>query len=150
MQKHIILFIMAVILSATAASATDNGNILKLWDEYRRYEKLDRPKDQADVLLKIKSAAKDSHRAWDYYDASQRYVQVCSSMNRHQRDELQSQMDRDIAQFGCPVMLYFHKRFDMETEDKIDFAQQNEALLQGSYNPDFYKSDSGLALPGYH
>lgn len=150
MQKHIILFIMAVILSATAASAKDNGNILKLWDEYRRYEKLDRPKDQADVLLKIKSAAKDSHRAWDYYDASQLYVQVCSSMNRHQRDELQSQMDRDIAQFGCPVMLYFHKRFDMETEDKIAFAQQNEALLQGSYNPDFYKSDFGLALPGYY
>lgn len=150
MQKHIILFIMAVILSATAAPAKDNGNILKLWDEYRRYEKLDRPKDQADVLLKIKSEAKDSHRAWDYYEASQRYVQVRSSMNRHQRDKLQAQMDRDIAQFGCPVMLYFHKRFDMETEDKIAFAQQNEALLQGSYNPDFYKSDSGLALPGYY
>ena len=125
MRKQIFLIIVAVVISATTGFCKTRSTLERLWDEYHKYEKLDRPKDQAETLLKIKTDARKIDSAWDFYEASIEYVRVCSSLQYTRRQELQAQMDREVEQFGSPIMLFYHKRYEMSIEGKVAFLLQN-------------------------
>ncbi len=148
MRKQIFLIIVAVVISATTGFCKTRSTLEKLWDEYHKYEKLDRPKDQAETLLKIKTDARKIDSAWDFYEASIEYVRVCSSLQYTRRQELQAQMDREVEQFGSPIMLFYHKRYEMSIEGKVAFLLQNEALLQSSHNQKFYRNGLDYIFPG--
>ena len=84
-------------LFSSACAKDDRGHTLtKLWAEYDKAVDADRPKDQADILERIKKEAAAQHLAWDYYDATMKYVDARVSANWKLREELTSQASRDI------------------------------------------------------
>ena len=106
-------------LPFTACAKDDRGHTLtKLWAEYDKAVDADRPKDQADILERIKKEAIAQHLAWDYYDACWKYVDARSSSNWKLRDELRRQANNEIEQNGEPVAVFFNRRAQYSSDPR--------------------------------
>ncbi|MCR4824732.1 MAG: hypothetical protein K5849_05170 [Bacteroidales bacterium] len=130
------------------ACAKDNqGHTLtKLWAAYEKAVDADKPKDQADILEKIKHEASAQHLAWDYYDACWKYVDSRSSTNWKLRDGLREQADKDIEQFGEPVAVYYNRIRNASPASLLSYVtEQKERMLQ-AHNPEFYENDGNTAV----
>ena len=138
----LILTLTYMILPVSAKD--DKGHTLvRLWADYYKAENADRPKDQADILLKIKQEATQQRLAWDFYDATWTYVQVRTSTNWKLGDELRTQAEQDLERFGEPVALYFHKR-NRGDDALLQYVQEHRERLQQTHNPEFYEQDGNL------
>ena len=107
--KLIALTLLALMISpfSSCASGGDDPTLKKLWAEYQKAVNADLPKDQADILERIKKEASAKHVAWDYYDACWKYVQARTSTNWKLRDELTAQANADIEKYGEPVAVFY-------------------------------------------
>ena len=76
--KLVTLILLTLSNMTFQACAKDkNGHTLtKLWAEYEKAVDADKPKDQADILERIKKEATVQKLPWDFYDASWKYVQA--------------------------------------------------------------------------
>ena len=129
-------------LPFTACAKDDRGHTLtKLWAEYDKAVDADRPKDQADILERIKKEALAQHLAWDYYDACWKYVDARSSTNWKLRDELRRQANNEIEQNGEPVAVFFNRRTNASAESLLGYVNEKKEQLQQAHNPEFYQYD---------
>ena len=150
-----ILCALAIVMTAlsTAAKDGDGHRLTALWADYEKAVKADRPKKQASTLEEIKRQAEAKRLAWDFYDASRKYVQLRSESNWKLREDLTRQMEQDLDRFGEPVAIIYDRR---HSADKlIFFIKSNEDKLRSSSNPEFWSRDLrlesfpyGAALPG--
>ena len=140
-----LITIMNLVNSACAKD--DRGHTLtKLWAEYDKAVDADRPKDQADVLTRIKKEAAEKHLAWDYYDATFKYVDARASSNWKLRDELLTQANQDIESFGEPVAVFFLRQGRSDTgELQLRYVTDHKAQLEQAHNPEFYGRDGHVA-----
>ncbi len=145
--KLIALTLLTLMITPFTSCARDGDDpvLKKLWAEYDKAVEADKPKDQCDILERIKKEAAQKRRAWDYYDASWKYVQSRSSTNWKLRDELTAQANADIEQFGEPVAVYFNRERTASSPESLRsyVAEQKERLLQ-AHNPEFYVQDDNL------
>ena len=129
-----------------ACAKDDRGHTLtKLWAEYDKAVNADRPKDQADILGRIKKEAAAQHLAWDYYDATFKYVDARASSNWKLREELLTQAREDIETFGEPVAVFFLRQGRADTGELLRYVTEQKASLQQAHNPEFYEQDGRVA-----
>lgn len=149
-MKHIIytlLLAMTTIMTSEARDMDDH-RLTSLWAEYRIAANADRPRQQAEILEKIKTRAEAEHLVWDYYDACKKYVQVRAQSNWKLREELKEQMDRDLDRFGEPVAIIYDGRHD-QTDSLISYIRANESKLKSSSNPEFWTNDYRISQYPY-
>lgn len=141
-----LLSIIVMTFGITAAFAADKARntVDRLWNEYTRFEKLDRPKDQAATLERIKALAHDNAFAWDFYKACREEVRVKSMTDWSRRKELEAGMEKDLEEFGSPTVLFHHRYSGRGGEEAMEFAARNRAELYSSRNPQFYTEDYTL------
>ena len=132
------------------AKDEDGHTLTKLWAEYDKAVEADLPKDQVRILEQIKKEASEKHLAWDFYDASQKYVYARCSSNWKLRDELRKQAQQEIEAFDEPAAVYYLRAHD--SYDKASLRayvqEQQERLLQ-AHNPEFYEHDAHLGGHDY-
>ena len=129
-----------------ACAKDDRGHTLtRLWAEYDKAVDADRPKDQADILGRIKKEAAEKHLAWDYYDATFKYVDARASSNWNLRDELLTQANQDIESFGEPVAVFFLRQGRSDTGELLRYVTEHKAQLEQAHNPEFYGRDGHVA-----
>ena len=132
-------------LPFSACARDDDGHRLtRLWNEYYKAVDADKPKDQADILERIKKESAAKHLAWDYYDACWKYVGARVGTNWKLRDELTAQARREIEQNGEPVAVFFNRRSDGTAEELLDYVTKQKDRLQAAYNPEFYGRDRDI------
>lgn len=144
---YILLLAMTTIMT-TNAKDEDGHRLTSLWAEYRTAAKADRPREQAEILEKIKRQAEAEHLAWDYYDACHKYVEVRSRSNWKLREDLKEQMDRDLDRFGEPVAIIYDGRHD-HTDSLLLYIREDEAKLKSSSNPEFWSNDYHISRYPY-
>lgn len=151
-----ILCALAIVMAALSAVAKDGDGhrLTALWADYEKAVKADRPKKQASTLEEIKRQAEAKRLAWDFYDASQKYVRLRSENNWKLREDLTRQMEQDLDRFGEPVAIIYDRRHD-QADSLISYIMANETKLKSSSNPEFWSRDPRLesfpyraALPG--
>lgn len=134
-------FVLLPILTSSSTSTDGEGHRLpKLWQEYRKAQQKDLPKNAAESLDKIKKEAVRLHYLWDFYDAGQQYVEARVRSNWKLRDSLQKAFRSELEAFGEPVALYYLRRGENEKE-LLAYIQANEKALRKSSNPEFWKRD---------
>ena len=144
----VILLSLTHIMTFHACAADKDGHTLtKLWSEYQKAVDADRPKDQADILTRIKEQALSQRLAWDYYDACWKYVDARVSTNWKLRDELRTQADAEIGRFDEPVMHFYNWKDRQSTEDMFKYVQENKDRLLAASHPEFHRNDP--AVNGY-
>ena len=144
--KLITLLLLTLTNMTFPACAKDDSQhtLVKLWAEYYKAVDADKPKDQCDILERIKKEASEKHLAWDYYDACWKYVQARSSTNWKLREELTNQANQDIEKFGEPVAVYYNRKNSYSADNLRGYiTEQKERLLQ-AHNPEFYVMDGNL------
>ena len=152
MKAKLIALTLLTLMITPFTSCAGDGNdsaLKKLWTEYDKAVKADLPKDQADVLERIKKEASAKHIAWDYYDACWKYVQARSSTNWKLRDELTDQANADIEQHGEPVAVFFNRsqNRNASAEELLTYVNEKKDLLLKARNQEFYKYDGNLGFP---
>jgi len=136
----VVLTLTQMILPACAKD--DDGHTLtKLWAAYQKAVDADKPKDQADILEKIKTEAARESLAWDYYDACWKYVDARTSSNWKLRDELTAQAHSDIEAFGEPVAVFFDRKGYMNSDEALRYVTEHKERLLQTHNPEFYRHD---------
>ena len=149
--KLIALTLLSLMITPFTSCARDGDDpvLKKLWTEYDKAVKADLPKDQADVLERIKKEASAKHIAWDYYDACWKYVQARTSTNWKLRDELTAQANSDIEQNGEPVAVFYNREQNLNAsaEDLLTYVNEKKDLLLKAHNKEFYQLDGNLSFP---
>lgn len=137
-----ILCALAIVMAALSAAAKDGDGhrLTALWADYEKAVKADRPKKQASTLEEIKRQAEAKRLAWDFYDASRKYVRLRSESNWKLREDLTRQMEQDLDRFGEPVAIIYDRRHD-QADSLISYIMANEAKLKSSSNPEFWSHD---------
>ncbi|NLZ18821.1 MAG: hypothetical protein GXY24_00915 [Bacteroidales bacterium] len=134
---------------SSCARDGDDPVLKRLWAEYGKAVDADRPKDQADILERIKKEASARHLAWDYYDACWKYVEARSSTNWKLHDELRAQAYSDIERYGEPVAVFYTRKESASAEDLLAYVNEKKDLLLKARNPRFYDNDSDLSNFAY-
>ena len=148
--KLIALTLLTLMITPFTSCAGDGSDsvLKKLWAEYDKAVKADLPKDQADVLERIKKEAAARHIAWDYYDACWKYVQARTSTNWKLRDELTDQANADIEQHGEPVTVFYNRtqHLNASPEELLAYINEHKDQLLQAHNNEFYKYDGNLGF----
>ncbi len=146
----LLTLILTYMHSPALAKDREDHTLVKMWAEYYKAVDDDRPKDQADILLKIKQEALAQHLTWDYYDATWKYVEARTSTNWKLGSELNAQAGRDIEEFGEPVAVFYHRRNLSDSEGLLSYIKENRSRMEQVSNPEFYKRDGGVTRLQYH
>lgn len=153
MKVHTLITVAAVAILGTAAltlnafmgtnkkQETDNeGHVLaSLWKSYNSAAKADRPKQQSEILDKIKEEAKSRRYNWDFYEAVTKKIAVESSRNWKVREQLTQEARKEIYEYDEPVVTYSWN-CENRVYDQLEFVVINRARLQAGHNTAFYKN----------
>ncbi len=133
-------------LSVRREPAPDSdGHVLtSLWKEYAKASDADRPKKEAEILLRIKEQALAGRLMWDYYDAARKYVQVSSRRDWKLREKLEKELEQEVVAYGEPVLTFVHAcdRGGRDAAWLLDFVQSHEQELKSGKNAAMYKAFS--------
>ncbi len=140
----IILLSLTNMTFHACAADKDGHTLTKLWSEYQKAVDADKPKDQADILDRIKKQALDQRLAWDYYDACWKYVDARVSSNWKLRDELRAQADQEIEKYNEPVMYFFNWKDRRNTEQMLKYVQEHKDGLLAASHPEFHRNDGAV------
>ena len=138
------LFCLILVLTLfIQAGNAHNESIKSLWKAYSEASKADLPEKQADILLKIKNLSFSQKRAWDFYNASDKYISVMTSKNWKLRDSLVNKLEEEIKEFNIPIVSYSFDRYYKWLDNKVlsEKMKSNKDKLISSVNKDFYSSD---------
>ena len=138
-----LLTLMAFPLAAPARDG-DGHTLTRLWADYDKAVRDDRPKDQADILQKIKREATARHLPWDFYDAAVTYVQVRSQTDWKLTDELRRQAEQELEAFGEPVAILFYRLHHRGLEELLPYVRAHKDRLAQAHNPEFYEKNDDL------
>lgn len=144
--KLLPLLLLALSASALPVAAQDAGGhtLTRLWDAYRKAADADRPRDQADILTKIKKEAAAKRLSWDYYDACREYARMRGASDWKLRDELSARADAEIERYGEPVAVYFQRRDRSSADELLAYIARQRGKLKQAHNPEFYAHDYAL------
>ncbi len=139
------VFALTSFLSVRREPALDSdGHVLTpLWKEYAKASGADRPKKEAEILLRIKEQALAGRLMWDYYDAARKYVQVSSRRDWKLREKLEKELEQEVVAYGEPVLSFVHAcEGGHDAAWLLDFVQSHERELKSGKNAPMYKAFS--------
>ena len=139
----LLLTLSTMILPACAKDREDH-TLVALWSQYYKAVDADKPKDQADILLRIKQEAAQKRLAWDFYDANWKYVEARTSTNWKLSEQLNAEAVADLEKFGEPVAIFYYRRSRGSAQDLLAYVQEQKAKLQQAHNPEFYSRDGDV------
>lgn len=87
----------------------DGHELTELWSDWNAAVQQDRPKREAEILAEIRRQAEKKRLAWDFYDASRKYVEVVSSRNWKLRDSLENEFGKDVGKFDEPIVSFAYR-----------------------------------------
>lgn len=139
------VFALTSFLSVRREPAPDSdGHVLTpLWKEYAKASGADRPKKEAEILLRIKEQALAGRLMWDYYDAARKYVQVSSRRDWKLREKLEKELEQEVVAYGEPLLSFVHAcEGGHDAAWLLDFVQSHERELKSGKNAPMYKAFS--------
>lgn len=118
----------------------DGHELTELWSDWNAAVQQDRPKHEAEILAEIRRQAEKKRLAWDFYDASRKYVEVVSSRNWKLRDSLENEFGKDVGEFDEPIVSFAYRaeKSGADPDSLFDYVQANARHLKASHNSAFY------------
>ena len=118
----------------------DGHELTELWSDWNAAVKQDRPKREAEILAEIRKQAEKRRLAWDFYDASRKYVETVSSRNWKLRDSLENEFGNDVGKFDEPIVSFAYRaeQSGAEPDSLFDYVQANARHLKAGHNSAFY------------
>lgn len=123
-------------------SPDSDGHVLtELWADWNKSVAQDRPKRQAEILSEIRRQAMERRLAWDFYDASVRYVDAVSDIDWKKRDSLETEFADNVRKFGEPVVTFVWMAGNGKRADSLfRYVQEESKSLKNSHNKAFYST----------
>lgn len=118
----------------------DGHELTELWSDWNAAVKQDRPKREAEILAEIRRQAEKRRLAWDFYDASRKYVEVVSSRDWKLRDSLENGFGNNVGKFDEPIVSFAYRaeQSGAEPDSLFDYVQANARHLKAGHNSAFY------------
>lgn len=118
----------------------DGHELTELWSDWNAAVKQDRPKREAEILAEIRKQAEKRRLAWDFYDASRKYVETVSSRDWKLRDSLENGFGNDVGKFDEPIVSFAYRaeQSGAEPDSLFDYVQANAKHLKAGHNSAFY------------
>lgn len=118
----------------------DGHELTELWSDWNAAVKQDRPKREAEILAEIRRQAEKRRLAWDFYDASRKYVETVSSRNWKLRDSLENGFGNDVGKFDEPIVSFAYRaeKSGADPDSLFDYVQTNARHLKAGHNSAFY------------
>lgn len=118
----------------------DGHELTELWSDWNAAVKQDRPKREAEILAEIRRQAEKRRLAWDFYDASRKYVEVVSSRDWKLRDSLETEFGKNVGKFDEPIVSFAYRaeQSGAEPDSLFDYVQTNARHLKAGHNSAFY------------
>lgn len=118
----------------------DGHELTELWSDWNAAVKQDRPKREAEILAEIRRQAEKRRLAWDFYDASRKYVETVSSRDWKLRDSLENGFGNDVGKFDEPIVSFAYRaeQSGAEPDSLFDYVQANARHLKAGHNRAFY------------
>lgn len=118
----------------------DGHELTELWSDWNAAVKQDRPKREAEILAEIRRQAEKKRLAWDFYDASRKYVEVVSSRDWKFRDSLETEFGKNVGKFDEPIVSFAYRaeQSGAEPDSLFDYVQANAKHLKAGHNSAFY------------
>lgn len=118
----------------------DGHELTELWSDWNAAVKQDRPKHEAEILAEIRRQAEKRRLAWDFYDASRKYVETVSSRDWKLRDSLENGFGNDVGKFDEPIVSFAYRaeQSGAEPDSLFDYVQANARHLKAGHNSAFY------------
>ena len=118
----------------------DGHELTELWSDWNAAVQQDRPKREAEILAEIRRQAEKQRLAWDFYDASRKYVETVSSCNWKLRDSLENEFGKDVGKFDEPIVSYAYRaeQSGAAPDSLFDYVQANARHLKAGHNSAFY------------
>lgn len=149
----IILAAMALptILTSFSIMQRNDKSLETLWEEYRRAESLDQIRKMTDILSDIKTKSLEDRQSWDYFKASEMYVNASSRRNWKLRDSLWRQFEREIYEYDEPVLTYILDSRKISGEELWETVQMDAGRLKSARNENIYSErNRAFAAPVYN
>lgn len=118
----------------------DGHELTELWSDWNAAVKQDRPKREAEILAEIRKQAEKRRLAWDFYDASRKYVETVSSRDWKLRDSLENGFGNDVGKFDEPIVSFAYRaeQSGAKPDSLFDYVQANARHLKAGHNSAFY------------
>lgn len=118
----------------------DGHELTELWSDWNAAVQQDRPKREAEILAEIRRQAEKKRLAWDFYDASRKYVEVVSSRDWKLRDSLETEFGKNVGKFDEPIVSFAYRaeKSGADPDSLFDYVQANARHLKASHNSAFY------------
>ena len=118
----------------------DGHELTELWSDWNAAVQQDRPKREAEILAEIRRRAEKRRLAWDFYDASRKYVEVVSSRDWKLRDSLETEFGKNVGKFDEPIVSFAYRaeKSGADPDSLFDYVQANARHLKAGHNSAFY------------
>lgn len=118
----------------------DGHELTELWSDWNAAVQQDRPKREAEILAEIRRQAEKRRLAWDFYDASRKYVETVSSRNWKLRDSLENEFGKNVGKFDESIVSFAYRaeQSGAEPDSLFDYVQANARHLKAGHNSAFY------------
>ena len=136
----------APMMNAHPAPDQDGHVLTALWKQYEEASKADRPQKEAEILSKIKAEAQKQHLAADYYDAAVKYVESVQRRDWKKRDELRTNLRREVEAFDDPMVTYLWMGDygGASSDERWAFVKDRADAFRAGHNPSLYRGIGGL------
>ena len=133
-------------MNAHPAPDQDGHVLTALWKQYEDASKADRPQKEAEILTKIKAEAQKQHLAADFYDAAVSYVASVQRRDWKKRDELRSNLQKEVAAFADPMVTYLWMGDygGASSDERWAFVKDRADAFRAGHNTSLYRGIGGL------
>ena len=140
-------FISIVLTSSYPSDKTDSRRnsagthvLESMWKTYDEAAKADLPQKMMEISADIRKEAFGRRLAWDYYDASLKYIDAGSQHNWKIRDSLKAEVKEGFEAFGDPLLLllYDMKMWTSVPDSLYSYIDRHSARLEKSENRSVY------------
>ena len=140
------LLFTAPMMNATPAPDRDGHVLTALWKQYEEAVKADRPQKEAEILTKIKTEATRQRLAADFYDAATKYVESVQRRDWKKRDELRTNLEKEIKAFDEPMVTYLwmSEQAGTSSDARWKFVRDRADAFRAGHNPALWRGIGGL------
>ncbi len=120
---------------------TPQNDLNRLWKEYEAASKADLPKTQLEILEKIKKAALDGDRLYDFYHAGELAAQTRANINWKDRQQANSDFENELNATGIPVLRFFYLSNHSGQRDLLQYTVEHREELEAACHKEFHSKD---------
>ena len=139
--------ILTVPMTKANPAPDKDGHVLtSLWKQHAEAVKADRPQTEAELLTKIKTEARKQHLPVDFYDAATKYVETVQRRDWKKRDELRSNLGKEVEDFADPMVTYLWmgEWAGKYSDERWAYVKARSDAFRTGHNTALYRNIGGL------